>query len=100
MTDDLFASLGMSGDDATRAHAAVRRLTKECVDVTRERLRRGEQPNLGVVARNAVMGMRDALVGLALAAKQREIFFMLATAELLKTRLGNLEGTTTKRRVN
>ena len=41
MTDE-FASLGMSDDEADRVRAAIRRLTKECVDVTRERLRRGE----------------------------------------------------------
>jgi hypothetical protein len=100
VADDLFAPLGMSDDETARAQAAIRRLTKECVDVTRERLRRGERPNLTAVARNAVMGMRGALVGLGLSAKHREVFLLVAAAELLKVWLRNLEGTTTKRRVN
>ena len=83
-----------------RAHAAIRRLTKECIDVTRERLRRGERPNLAAVARNAAIGIRGALVGLGLSQKQREIFLVLAAAELLKIHLQNLESTATKRRVN
>jgi hypothetical protein len=95
-----FAPLGMNDDEANRANAAIRRLTKECLDVTRERLRRGERPNLGAVARNAVIGMRGALVGLGLSAKQREVFLLVAAAELLRVCLRNLEGTTTKRRVN
>lgn len=99
MIDD-FSRLGMSEDDAGRAQAAIRRLTRECIDVTRERLRRGERPNLTVVARNAVIGMRGALVGLGLNARQREVFVLTAAAELLKACLRNLEGTTTKRRVN
>ena len=97
---DEFAPLGMNDDEAARAHAAIRRLTKECLDVTRERLRRGERPNLGAVARNAVIGMRGALVGLGLSAKQREVFLLVAAAEILRAYLRNLEGTTTKRRVN
>jgi len=83
-----------------RAHAAIRRLTKECIDVTRERLRRGERPNLGAVARNTAISIRGALVGLGLSQKQREIFLVLAAAELLKIHLQNLESTATKRRVN
>ena len=98
--NDEFAPFGMSGDEADRAHAAIRRLTKECIDVTRERLRRGEQPNLGAVARNAVIGMRGALVGLGLSVKQREVFLIVAAAEILRAYLQNLERTTTKRRVN
>lgn len=90
----------MSPDEMDRAHAAIRRLTKECIDVTRERLRRGERPNLGAVARGAVVGIRGALVGLGLSQKQREIFLVLAAAELLKIHLQNLESTATKRRVN
>jgi len=69
-------------------------------DVTRERLRRGERPNLNAVARSAVIGMRSALVGLGLSLKQREAFLVLAAAELLKAYLQNLERTATKRRVN
>lgn len=99
MTDE-FGPLGMSADEADRAHAAIRRLTKECIDVTRERLRRGERPNLGEVARSAVVGMRSALVGLGLSAKQREVFLIVAAAEILKGNLQNLERTATKRRVN
>jgi len=90
----------MSPDEMDRAHAAIRRLTKECIDVTRERLRRGERPNLGAVARNTAIGIRGALVGLGLSQKQREIFLVLAAAELLKIHLQNLESTATKRRVN
>ena len=100
MTDELFDSLGMSNDDAARARAAITRLIKECVDVTRERLRRGERPNLLNVAHNTAMGMRGALVGLGLSTKQREVFLVFAAAQLLKALLGNLEATTTKRRVN
>jgi hypothetical protein len=99
VTND-FSALGMSDDEADRANAAIRRLTKECLEVTRERLRRGERPNIGAVARNAVIGMRGALVGLGLSAKQREVFLVIAAAEILKICLRNLEGTTTKRRVN
>jgi hypothetical protein len=90
----------MNDDEASRAQAAVRRLVKECFDVTRERLRRGERLNLSTVARNAVIGMRGALVGLGLSAKQREVFLLAAGVEMLKICLGNLEGTITKRRVN
>jgi hypothetical protein len=90
----------MNDDEANRAHAAIRRLTKECLDVTREGLRRVERPNLGVVARNAVIGMRGALLGLGLSVKQREVFLLVAAAALLRVCLRNLEGTTTKRRVN
>jgi hypothetical protein len=90
----------MSPDEMDRAHAAIRRLTRECIDVTRERLRRGERPNLSAVARSAAVGIRGALVGLGLSTKQREIFLVLAAAELLKVYLQNLESTTTKRRVN
>jgi hypothetical protein len=90
----------MSSEEMNRAHAAIRRLTKECIDVTRERLRRGERPNLGVVARSAAVGMRSALVGLGLSLKQREAFLVLAAAELLKVYLQNLERTAIKRRVN
>jgi hypothetical protein len=97
---DDFSDLGMSNDEAGRAQAAIRRLTRECIEVTRERLRRGERPNLTAVARNAVIGMRGALVGLGLTARQREVFLLVGTAELLKACLRNLEGTTTKRRVN
>lgn len=99
MTDE-FGPLGMSPDETARAHAAIRRLTKECIDVTRERLRRGERPNLDAVARSAVVGIRAALVGLGLTLKQREAFLCLATAEILKTYLQNLERTSVKRRVN
>jgi hypothetical protein len=97
---DEFAAFGMSEDEADRAHAAIRRLVKECLEVTRERLRRGERPNLGAVARGAVIGMRGALVGLGLSVRQRETFLLVAAAELLRVCLRNLEGTTTKRRVN
>jgi hypothetical protein len=90
----------MSSEEMNRAHAAIRRLTKECIDVTRERLRRGERPNLSVVARSAAVGMRSALVGLGLSLKQREAFLVLAAAELLKVYLQNLERTAIKRRVN
>jgi hypothetical protein len=90
----------MSDDEVNRAHAAMRRLTKECIDVTRERLRRGERPNLNAVSRSAVVGIRSALVGLGLSMKQREAFLVLAAAELLKVYLQNLERTATKRRVN
>jgi hypothetical protein len=90
----------MSPDEMDRAHAAIRRLTRECIDVTRERLRRGERPNLGAIARGAAVGIRGALVGLGLSQKQREIFLVLAAAELLKVHLQNLESTATKRRVN
>jgi hypothetical protein len=100
VTPDEFGSLGMNSDEMDRAHAAIRRLTKECIDVTRERLRRGERPNLNVVSRSAVVGMRSALVGLGLSLKQREAFLVLAAAELLKAYLQNLERTATKRRVN
>ncbi len=100
MNPDEFGSLGMSGDEIERAHAAIRRLTKECIDVTRERLRRGERPNLGAVARSAAVGVRSALVGLGLSPKQREAFLVLATAEILKAYLQNLERTSVKRRVN
>ncbi len=99
MTDE-FGPSGMNNAEADRAHAAIRRLTKECIDVTRERLRRGERPNLGAVARNAVIGMRGALVGLGLSVKQRELFVLVAAAEILKAYLQNLERTATKRRVN
>ena len=97
---DEFGPLGMSNDEADRAHAAIRRLTRECIDVTRERLRRGERPNLGRVARGAVVGMRHALMGLGLSLKQREAFLIVAAAELLRAYLQNLERTTTRRRVN
>jgi hypothetical protein len=90
----------MSADEMERAHAAIRRLTKECIDVTRERLRRGERPNLSAVARSAAISMRSALIGLGLLAKQREAFLCLATAEILKAYLQNLERTAVKRRVN
>jgi hypothetical protein len=90
----------MSSDEMDRAHAAIRRLTRECIDVTRERLRRGERPNLSAVARSAAVAMRGALVGLGLSTRQREIFLVLAAAELMKVHLQNLESTTTKRRVN
>lgn len=99
MIDD-FSELGMNDDEAGRAQAAIRRLTRECIEVTRERLRRGERPNLTTVARNAVIGMRGALVGLGLTPRQREVFLLTAAAELLKACLRNLEGTTTRRRVN
>lgn len=99
MTDE-FGPLGMSDEEADRAHAAIRRLTKECIDVTRERLRRGERPDLSKVARSAVVGMRSALVGLGLSVRQREVFLTVAATELLKAFLQNLERTTTKRRVN
>lgn len=100
MTPDEFGPLGMSPDEMDRAHAAIRRLTRECIDVTRERLRRGERLNLSAVARSAAVGIRGALVGLGLSTKQREIFLVLAAAELLKVHLQNLESTATKRRVN
>jgi hypothetical protein len=100
VTPDEFGPLDMSSDEMNRAHAAIRRLTKECIDVTRERLRRGERPNLSVVARSAAVGMRSALVGLGLSVKQREAFLALAAAELLKAYLQNLERTAIKRRVN
>jgi len=90
----------MSNDEANRAHAAIRRLTKECIDVTRERLRRGERLNLSEVARGAVIGLRNVLVELGLSLKQREVFLMVATAELLRAYLQNLERTAIKRRVN
>jgi len=90
----------MSPDEMDRANAAIRRLTKECIDVTRERLRRGERPNLNAVARGSVVGMRRELVGLGLSLKQREAFLCLAAAALLKAYLQNLERTATKRRVN
>jgi hypothetical protein len=99
MSDD-FAPFDMNRDDVERAHAAIRRLTKECIDVTRERVRRGERPNVEVVARNAVVGIRAALVGLGLTVKQREAFILLATAEILKADLQNVERTSVKRRVN
>ena len=99
MTDEL-SPLGMNDEEAERAHAAIRRLVKECLEVTRERFRRGERPDLGAVARNTVLTMRGALVGLGLSVKQREVLLLLAAAELLKISLRNLEGTTTKRRVN
>jgi len=97
---DEFAPLDMNRDEVGRAHAAIRRLTKECVDVTRERLRRGERPNVEAVARSAVVGIRAALVGLGLNLKQREAFLLLAAAEILKAYLQNLERTAVKRRVN
>jgi hypothetical protein len=100
VTPDEFGPLDMSSEEMNRAHAAIRRLTKECIDVTRERLRRGERPNLSVVARSAAVGMRSALVGLGLSLKQREAFLVLAAAELLKVYLQNLERTAIKRRVN
>ena len=100
MTTGEFGPLGMSEGDINRAHAAIRRLTKECVDVTRERLRRGERLNLNNVARNAVVGIRAALVGLGLSTKQRETFLVLAAAEILRDLLQNLERTALKRRVN
>jgi hypothetical protein len=99
MTDE-FAALGMSHDEADRVRAAIRRLTKECVDVTRERLRRGERPNLGHVARGAVFGIRQTLVGFGLSLKHREVFLMIAAVEFLRAFLQNLERTATKRRVN
>ncbi len=99
MTDE-FAALGMNDDEADRVRAAIRRLTKEWIDVTRERLRRGERPNLGEVARGAVVGIRQTLVGLGLSLKQREVFLLVAEAELLRAYLQNLERTATKRRVN
>jgi len=83
----------MSPEEMHRAHAAIRRLTKECLDVTRERLRRGERMNLYAVARNAAVGIRGALVGLGLSAKQREAFLVLAAAEILRDLLQNLERT-------
>lgn len=97
---DEFGPLGMSNGDAERAHAAIRRLTKECIDVTRERLRRGERLNLNEVARGAVLGIRNALVELGLSLKQREPFLLIAAVELLRTYLQNVERTATKRRVN
>jgi hypothetical protein len=100
MTTDEFGALGMSPDEMDRAHAAIRRLAKECLDVTRERLRRGERLNLNTVARNAVVGIRGALVGFGLSPKQREVFLVLAAAEILRDHLQNLERTLVKRRVN
>jgi len=100
VTTDEFGPQGMSRDDMDRAPAAIRRVTKQCIDVTRERLRRGERPNLSAVARSTVIGMRSALVGLGLSAKQREAFLCLATTEILKAYLQNLERTSVKRRVN
>jgi len=100
MTSDEFGALGMSPDEINRAHAAIRKLTKECVDVTRERLRRGERLNLNNVARNALVGIRGALVGLGLSAKQREAFLILTAAEILRDHLQTLERTSVKRRVN
>ena len=100
MTPDEFGPLGMSRDEMDRAHAAIRRLTKECLDVTRERIRRGERPNLTAVARSAVVGIRAALVGLGLSLKQREAFLVLAAAEILRDLLQNMERTAVKRRVN
>src|SRR5262245_438002 len=97
---DEFGQLGMSHDDAERAHAAIRRLAKECIDVTRERLRRGERLNLNEVARGAVIGIRNVLVGLGLSLKQRETFLVIAAVELLRAYLQNLERTATRRRVN
>jgi hypothetical protein len=90
----------MSSDDAERAHATIRKLTRECIDVTRERLRRGERLNLNEVARGAVIGMRNALVELGLSLKQREAFLLIAAVDLLRVYLQNLERTATKRRVN
>jgi hypothetical protein len=97
---DEFGRLGMSRDDAERAHAAIRRLTRECIDVTRERLRRGERLNLNDAARGAVIGMRNVLVELGLSLKQRETFLLIAAVELLRAYLQNLERTATRRRVN
>jgi hypothetical protein len=97
---DEFGRLGMSSDDAERAHATIRKLTRECIDVTRERLRRGERLNLNEVARGAVIGMRNALVELGLSLKQREAFLLIAAVDLLRVYLQNLERTATKRRVN
>jgi hypothetical protein len=100
VTTDEFGPLGMSNDEVNRAHAAVRRLTKECLDVTRERLRRGERLNLNAVARGAAIGIRGALVGLGLSVKQREAFLVVVAAEILRDHLQNLERTSLKRRVN
>jgi hypothetical protein len=100
VTPDEFAHLGMTGDEADRVRAAIRRLTKECIDVTLERLRRGERPNLTHVARGAVFGIRQTLVGFGLSPKQREVFLMIAGVEFLRAYLQNLERTATKRRVN
>jgi hypothetical protein len=97
---DEFAALGMNDDEAARVRAAIRRLTKECIDVTRERLRRGERPNLSTAARGAVIGIRQTLVGFGLSLKQREVFLMIAAVEFLRAYLQNLERTATKRRVN
>ena len=97
---DEFGRLGMSSDDAERAHAAIRRLTKECIDVTRERLRRGERLDLNEVARGAVIGIRNVLVELGLPLKQRETFLLVAAIELLRAYLQNVERTATRRRVN
>src|SRR5215471_18089289 len=97
MTADEFGALGMSPDEINRAHAAIRKLAKECVDVTRERLRRGEQRNLNNVARNALVGIRGALVGFGLSAKQREEFLILTAAEILRDHLQTLERTSVKR---
>src|SRR5262249_61088046 len=60
VTPDEFGPLGMSSDEMDRAHAAIRRLTRECIDVTRERLRRGERPNLTAEAPNVATGIPDA----------------------------------------
>jgi hypothetical protein len=60
VTPDEFGPLGMNRDEMDRAHAAIRRVTKECIDVTRERLGRGERPNLSAVAQSTVTGMRSA----------------------------------------
>ncbi len=99
MSDDL-APLG---DERRRRGARTRgdpNLTEECIDVTRERLRRGERPNLNAVARGAVVGMRNVLIDPGLPLKQREAFLCLAAAEILRADLQNLERTATKRRVN
>ena len=97
---DEFGRLGMSRDDAERAHAAIRRLTRECIDVTRERLRRGERLNLNRVARGAVIGMRSVLVDLGLSLEQREPFLLVAAVDLLRAFLQNLERSATRRRLN
>ena len=100
MTTDEFGSLGMSNDEVRRAHAAIRRLTKECVTITRERVRRGERFDLHAVARDAMLGIRGALIGLGLSEKQREAFLLFAAAEILRDNLQNIERTSLKRRVN
>jgi hypothetical protein len=51
----------MSDNEISRTYAAMRKLTKECLDVTRERLRRGERLKQSAVARNAMLGIRGAL---------------------------------------